>query len=289
MGINKVIIYIDGGLGNQMFQFAFASIIAKKNNSKILIDNSFFDANNKDINYILRDFGLSIFNINYKVYKSSFLNNFFLKFIALEKYIEPSFDFNQKALKLKPPIYIKGYFQSHKYFYGHESYIRKIFTFPEHLIDLKNIKTLDEIQHTESISIHIRRGDYVDDKTTNKVHGTCSLEYYLESIKMITENKLKNFCIYFFSDDIDWVKENFNDLEFKKQFIDNNKDDKSWIDMFLMSKCKHNIIANSSFSFWGAWLNSNKNKQVIAPKQWFLDPDLEAQSKNLIPPTWIRI
>ena len=179
--------------------------------------------------------------------------------------------------------------QSYKYFEGYEDLIRNIFKFPKDKIGKENIKLLNDIKKSNSISIHIRRGDYVNNNKTNKVHGTCDLEYYNNAIKNITDNNNEGFKLFFFSDDIDWVKEKFKKTNYKKTFISNNINDKSWIDMFLMSSCNHNIIANSSFSFWGAWLNSKLDKKVIAPKRWFLDIEMENQAKNIIPPQWIKI
>jgi hypothetical protein len=286
---NKVVISLVGGLGNQMFQYAFASIIAKKNNTKLLIDTTFFKTNNKNTSSIARDFGLDIFNLHLKEYKKTFYKRLIYKLKPLKRYNEPSLNFNNEALNLKSPIYISGYFQSYKYFLGFEDFIKDLFTFPKNNIGVKNENILKKIKFEDSISIHIRRGDYINNKKTNQVHGTCSLDYYLSAIKRITKNENKKYSIYFFSDDINWVRKKFKDLNFDKEFIDHNTGNKSWIDIFLMSNCKHNIISNSSFSYWAGWLNNNPNKTVIAPKQWFVDPVLESQTKDLIPKLWIRL
>lgn len=294
MNFHKIIILLEGGLGNQMFQYAFGSIIAKKNNTKLTIDTTFFERNNNETNCINREFGLDIFDIDISkvnYLKTSLLTRLINK-IYKKKHIyykEPSFAFNPNALKLKKPITISGYFQSYKYFIGYEDFIKSIFKFPEEKIGKKNIETLKEIIESNSISIHIRRGDYVNNLKTSQTHGICSLDYYHKAIIELTKDKKDDFKLYFFSDDITWVKDNFNKINLNKNYITNNTQENSWIDMFLMSKCKHNIIANSSFSFWGAWLNSNNNKKIIAPKAWFLDEKLEKQSKNLIPQEWIRI
>lgn len=141
----------------------------------------------------------------------------------------------------------------------------------------------DEIRKTNSVSLHIRRGDYITSKITNKFHGTCCLGYYKKAMKLINK-KVKNPKYFVFSDDIYWVKKN---LEIKNAFyVDDNVGDKSYIDMQLMSMCKHNIIANSSFSWWAAWLNNNPNKIVIAPKKWFNDPGMD--TTDLISEEWIR-
>lgn len=288
--MKKIIILLEGGLGNQMFQVAFGSIIAKKNNSILTIDRSNFVNNLNRKDYSFRVFGLDVFKIKYNNYnKKSPFNILFNKFCENKTYTEPSFNFDSEALKLRKPICIKGYFQSYKYFEGYEDLVRNIFKFPKDKIGKKNNELLNDIKKSNSVSIHIRRGDYVNNNKTNKVHGTCSLEYYINAIKNITDNNNDRFTLFFFSDDIDWVKEKFINIDYNKTFVSNNTNDKSWIDMFLMSSCNHNVIANSSFSFWGAWLNSNLNKKVIAPKRWFLDVELENQAKNIIPPQWIKI
>ena len=127
--------------------------------------------------------------------------------------------------------------------------------------------------------MHIRRGDYVSNSKSNSIHGTCSLEYYREAVKIINE-KYKNSIFFVFSDDISWKKENL--LIQNAVYIDNKTIPHE--DIYLMSLCKYNITANSSFSWWGAWLNQNKNKVVIAPKKWFLKKENEIASKN-----WITI
>lgn len=118
-----------------------------------------------------------------------------------------------------------------------------------------------------SVSVHIRRGDYLLRKHS-KIHGLCSLEYYLQAIQFI-KSKSKDPVFYFFSDDIPWARENFCNPSYK--FVDCNSGSNSCLDLYLMSQCKHNIIANSTFSWWGAWLNRNKEKIVVAPSVWFND------------------
>jgi hypothetical protein len=142
------------------------------------------------------------------------------------------------------------------------------------------------IKNSISISIHVRRGDYVSDGFTQQFHGNCSLEYYSNAISLLASNNV-DFTLIFFSDDCEWVKEQFKNLTYSKMFIDHNDGENSWKDMLLMSSCTHNIIANSSFSWWAAWLNDNPKKTIIAPKNWYADTKLNTD--DLIPPQWIRI
>lgn len=292
-----IVIKLQGGLGNQMFQYAFASILAKKKNTKILIDNSFFNRVEKIKGFTPRRFELSIFNNPYVMASDSDIVSFYhlskinkvrrkLGFHYPKIYNEPSFDFQSDALSIKSPVYLKGYFQSCKYLVGYENFIRKLFSFPINKLDEINKDLLIKIKNSNSIAIHIRRGDYVSDKVTAEYHGSCGLDYYLEAIELLV-SKNKEFTFVFFSDDSDWVKEQFKDLPFSKIFIDHNKNEDSWKDMFLMSSCSHNVIANSSFSWWAAWLNENPEKKVIAPKEWFKIKDLNTQT--LLPEEWIKL
>ncbi len=142
-----------------------------------------------------------------------------------------------------------------------------------------------QIESTNAVSLHIRRGDYVKVKETNDFHGVCSIAYYETAIELIT-NKINDPVFYIFSDDMDWVKKNFN-IRQNHVFVDANDAATNYEDMRLMSLCKHNIIANSSFSWWGAWLNPSSSKTVIAPKKWMKDPSIE--TIDLIPGNWIRL
>jgi hypothetical protein len=138
----------------------------------------------------------------------------------------------------------------------------------------------------ESISVHIRRGDYVTDPTINKVHGTCSVPYYKIAINRF-KTLFENPRFFIFSDDLKWVEDNLC-IENFSTFISHNGYIKDYEDLRLMSLCKHHIIANSSFSWWGAWLCENSNKIVLAPKKWF-NNELNEFTYDLIPTSWIRI
>jgi hypothetical protein len=289
---------MDGGLGNQMFQYALATIVAQKNKDSVLIDVSFFDQTQKRLGHTPRQFELGIFNNSYSLATEKDLL-FFKQLSVFNKikrdlgfnypkmYKEPSFSFDENVLNLKSPAYIRGFFQSYKYFIGYENLIRKLFVFPTTL-DEVNQKVVANIKQSQSISVHIRRGDYVNDAITNQYHGICNLDYYQKAISLFTQEN-HDFTLFFFSDDCHWVKEQFKDLPFPKQFINHNTGENSWKDMLLMSECQHNIIANSSFSWWAAWLNANPDKKVIAPKKWFELSEEEMNMSDLTPKEWIRL
>jgi len=176
-------------------------------------------------------------------------------------------------------VYLHGGFQSEKYFMNCADSIREDFTFRS--IDPKNASIAEQMQEQESIAIHIRRGDYVQ----SPYHNTCSVDYYLSAMQRVEATVAKPFY-YIFSDDIDWVKEQLN-ISADHEFITHNNGDDSYKDMYLMSQCRHNIIANSSFSWWGAWLNQYGKKVVIAPEDWLSYHQVSARS--IVPDAWLTL
>ena len=291
---------LNGGLGNQMFQYALGRAISIKNKTELILDTSILDKNFDSKAEVVRDFELGIFEIegrkatvreinfyNPLIYKitNSLLLRFGFKGITNTKYyIEQSFSYDYNVLKVSKNSFLSGYWQSPLYFESIENVIREDFKFPT-LNGDKNIDVSKKIIRDNSVSIHIRRGDFLNTKI-HGIHGICSLDYYKSSISYIF-TKITDPVFFIFSDDIEWVKENLK-LDSERYYISGNNGNNSYIDMQLMSYCKHNIIANSSFSWWGGWLNKNPKKIVIAPKQWFSNETMNKQTNDLIPKTWIR-
>jgi len=292
-----IFLKITGGLGNQMFQFAAAFALAQQKNTTIGIDLSDINTKEGKKNFTYRNFQLDrTFNIsNYEIVPSftySFLTENKITdkikrlFVKGSVFYEKHLTFDSTFFNAKPNAFIEGYFQSEKYFKDFEKEIRQQFSFKQNP-NFKTKNLLDNLKDINSIAIHIRRGDYVNNKAINSMHGACSLDYYKKALNHFDLNEHK---LFFFSDDINWVKENFNFIDINKStFIDWNDDDNAWQDMLIMSKCKNFIIANSSFSWWGAWLSINSTKKVIAPKQWFNDKNKNNQTKDLIPTSWIKV
>ena len=171
-----------------------------------------------------------------------------------------------------------------KYFDNVEDELRSIFTFKNELEGLNKIHEL-EINTTNSICLHVRRGDYVSNLSAAKFHGICNLEYYKKAIQYIYA-KIENPFFFIFSDDVDYVKNNFNELKNFK-IIDNNQGQTSYIDLRLMALCKHHIIANSTFSWWGAWLAKKEHQIVIAPSTWF--EGSQEVMKDIYCENWIKV
>lgn len=288
-----IVVRLKGGLGNQMFQYALGHVLAIKNNTELKVNTLYLDLNSKNITK--RTLDLDVFNVNLNIleskdlpfiyrfhkYKMFILISFLFKKILKPKGIEQNFAFNEEFLDLKGDTYLDGYFQSPKYFKGYEDVIRKDFTFKNNFT--KNILDLSgEIKNTHSLCVHFRRTDYVN----NKNHDVVDMDYYIRGIGYI-KNKSKIDKIYVFSDDITWCKENLK-FDIPTFFVgDEYVGDKNSGHLFLMSQCHNFVIANSSFSWWAAWLANHPGKMVVAPKQWFGDSNID--TSDLIPDDWIRI
>ena len=198
-----------------------------------------------------------------------------------KEYIEKGLYYQEDALLTGGNSYYIGYWQSWKYFKDIEKRIKRDFSFDEKLLPLSNREILSKIRNTNSVSIHIRRGDYIGNSIYDNI---ATSDYYYKATDYIKKN-VKNPFYFIFTNDPEWCKVNMmlpNSL-----IVDINSGVDSYWDMFLMSQCKHNIIANSSFSWWGAWLNEHENKIVIAPRKWINEDS--ANIDDIIPPTWKRI
>ncbi|MEW6427163.1 MAG: alpha-1,2-fucosyltransferase [Thermodesulfobacteriota bacterium] len=196
---------------------------------------------------------------------------------------EPSFRYWPGIDDAPLRCYLLGYWQSEKYFQYESKTIRSDFSFKPFSAP-QNRLLAERINSEEAISLHVRRGDYVHDPKTNTTLGLCALSYYEDAVNYISK-RVNNPSFYIFSDDPFWVRLHF-DISFPCTFIEHNHGAQSFNDMHLMSLCRHHIIANSSFSWWGAWLNPRPNKIVIAPKKWFAN---DYSSEDLLPDGWITL
>jgi hypothetical protein len=291
-----IIIKLQGGLGNQMFQYAFGISLAKTKKQKLYFDLSFLEQPVLDNSYTKRNYELKIFK-NIKIKSVSTILLFLsrntvtrkivnkLGFKVLSNYQEQNFSFDEKIGKEVISYYYDGYWQSYKYFNNHIDIIKDSFIFQENVLNIYNLSILHNIRGNESCSIHIRRADYLSKNALN-FHGTCNLDYYQKAVDFIC-SKIKSIQFFIFSDDYSWAKENIKVTVENSFLIEGNHYENSWIDMFLMSQCSHNIIANSSFSWWGAWLNKNPNKIIISPQDWFAEKSIN--TTDLLPKDWVLL
>lgn len=267
-----VIVQIIGGLGNQMFQYAFYKSLQDKG-IKVYADLSDFEQYTLHNGYELeRIFSLKVkkpskFLLNlFRPNQSKWIFRKLKRFLNLKKTYrveENEFCFDASFLN-NTNHYYSGYWQNEGYFLNIADKIRYDFKFPE-IAGIENQTVLQQIINTESVAIHVRRGDYLKNSLLG---GICDLDYYEQAILSVN-SKIKDAQFFVFSDDMAWCRQNLN-LK-NATYIDWNKGSNSYLDMQLMSNCNHNIIANSSFSWWGAWLNNNKAKIVVAPKKWIND------------------
>lgn len=278
-----IISTIKDGFGNQLFMYACAYSVAKNSGSKLVIDTSFL-ATSK-----LRNYELGRLNIKYDYlfHIPNYIPNFlkilirklfqlYIKLIA-EKYNErKSYEFDSKVLKLKGSYRLYGYWQSEKYFVQYRKELLDMLIPNYDMTD--SFKTmLSKIQNTQSVSIHVRRGDFI-------ALGFClNDEYYKKAIQYIIE-RIKNPIFYVFSDDIEYAKKMFSNFDVAIEIINYKSIDSTVEDFLLMKSCKHNIIANSTYSWWGAWANCNPDKIVICPPRespdFFLSKRMENDNIN---------
>jgi len=296
-----IIVKLMGGLGNQMFQYAAGRSLACRHNAGLKLDVSFLESDQKGV--AARAYELRHLNISADIATSREVAEMtgcgksrietmlarFRQITGLTKlksnvFLERHFHFNQEFLTASDNTYLEGYWQSEKYFKEIEEIIRREFVVRYPLAG-KNLEISELIKSVNSVSIHVRRGDYVTNPETRRTHGICSLEYYLESIKEICK-RAPDPHFFVFSDDMEWVRRSLK-IDYPVAYVDFNGSDNAYDDLRLMSLCRHNIIANSSFSWWGAWLNSNQGKLVVAPRTWLMDKSHD--TSDILPDAWIKI
>lgn len=283
------IVKIKSGLGNQMFQYAFAKTLESLTGESVTIDLSQYK-----IEHLHNGFELArLFNIDLKeapketvellsTIPDSFIKRIQRKFFTKPThYIENESVFNSNVFEIQSSCYFEGYWQSEQYFYPIKNKIIDLFEFKQPL-NHSTERLCSQIDDS-TVSMHIRRGDYL--LGMNRNLNLCTLDYYNAAVTLLQSYKSINKIIIF-SDDIPWCQKNLEFKNIELIFVDWNKNEDSWQDMYLMSKCHHNIISNSSFSWWGAYLNQHWDKMVIAPAQWN-----KKQKRNLriLPSDWTSL
>ena len=285
-----------GGLGNQMFQFATGRAVAHRLNAELLLDVSAFT------HYDLRRYELDFWNIRARTASADDLARAgasrgrptFLRRLGqaagfglpINRFREASFAYDPRILDVRDTAYLDGYFQSERYFSDVSTMLREEFVLSAPA-DEKNLAVSRMIEEAgmSAVSLHIRRGDYVTNAQTAQYHGVCSLDYYKRAVAHIARScQAPQFFI--FSDDLDWVKNHLH-IDHEMVLVDANGPDRGACDMALMMACRHHIIANSSFSWWGAWLNPHIDKIVVAPQQWFSGATHD--TRDLVPGNWVRL
>lgn len=279
-----------GGLGNQLFQYAFGKTLASKNNCPLYLDLRHFEQNKLHSGY-----ALDCYNIQATIADNSLLNDYQEWKLRLSSklsgvlpcsfghYHEPEFSYSETNLNAPQNKILVGYWQSEKYFSQIEDTLRRDLT-PSNEIVERNQDYRSLIGERNAVSVHVRRGDYLTNPNAASLYEECGVDYYQRALEYINQ-KTQNPVFFIFSDDIDWCRSNLT-FPGEHHFVSGEAKGPH-DDLYLMSQCRHHIIANSTFSWWGAWLSTAVEKLVISPKKWFKDGKLSCN--DLTNRDWVRI
>lgn len=293
-----IIVRLNGGLGNQLFQYAAGFALAQKNQDTLKIDLSAFNYQRSNRDTIrapdILQFSVSAPAASQEEVEAlrnpMGLLSHAMRFLSqriLKRYYS---DWHPQILSLKGNIYLEGYFQSENYFREclasllqefslRPEYARAINSFGQHIKELHN-----------PVSLHVRRGDYVSDTKISALHNICTIEYYQRALTAI-KSRLGECDLVIFSDDVTWVRENLrlgnNVFYVSGEQTTSGERLTAPQELILMSQCQHHIISNSTFSWWGAYLNQQSDKIVVAPELW--NRSRIYSHKNILPPSWLRI
>jgi hypothetical protein len=294
-----IIVSLRGGLGNQMFQYAAGLAAARKNDVPLVLDTAYLNDRFPRKQFTFRTYDLDIFELSPKF---TALSNLSVKapipgvwlgldlalanikeFLGLQKFVkeEKEFSFDPKVFSAGKNIFLWGFWQTPKYFEGIEDEIREAFRF-RYPLEGEAATIAEDIKKHNSIALHVRRADYVMPKY-QEMYGETNLSYYDKAVRFMTDH-VKDPKFYVFSDDVAWCKENIK-LAYPMEYIERSSEGpKANYHVQLMSLCKHNIVANSTFSWWAAWLNQNPGKIVVAPKEW--SRSVPSGECDIIPSSW---
>lgn len=286
-----VVVGLSGGLGNQMFQYAAGRALSHRLGCPLMLDLTWFQ-NRQDRQFALDPFKIdvdtrSVFRFmptSLQTHLSRITRRFSPRLAGVPVFRERHFQYMSSFAELGAPVFLEGYWQSERYFRALRSELLEEFSLRRPL-PARLHQLLEAIQTCDSVCVHVRRGDYVTNVNAAKTHGTCSDIYYSRAVAEIA-NGLSNPHCFIFSDEPDYVRDTLR-LDCSSTVVDVNGTEEAHLDLVLMSACRHFVIANSSFSWWGAWLGRCESKRVIAPARWFLTSD--RNTEDLLPDSWQRL
>lgn len=293
-----ILVKLHDGLSNQMFQYAAARRLAAVHSTSVRIDTSWYD--NIPVGATPRTYELHKLQITgTRASRWETIGTDGVRStsrhqvpVALYRKVRPRyrfvserhFHFDPEILDLRNNVCLFGYWMSEKYFADAAEIIRREFGFRDPPSP-KNEKYAQRMRESDSVAIHVRRADYTMDPTVKANQGLCGVEYYRRALDLVRE-RLPDPCIFVFSDDLDWARDNLP-IGDDAEFVSHNRGATSHEDLRLMSHARHNIIANSSFSWWGAWLNDNETKLVLAPERWMHNRSFD--TRDVLPAGWTRV
>ena len=288
-----ILVKITGGLGNQMFQYAAAKYVASKIRETVYFDKSFF----QNPNHLHEVFRLNEFNTKgislkpvYWNFPILYTHWFFRKIPFIRRFIhsfqedilQENFEYNVSDLKLVSNSYINGLWHTKFFADSIREELLNEFT-PKNIEDKRYFEIKKNMINQKSVSIHVRRNDFINHERASSISGALGMDYYIKAIDFFRKD-YQDLRFYFFSDDIEWCKTHFQDDDFC--FIDPFQS--PILDLTLMSFCSHTIMANSTFSWWGAWLNLNLKKRVIYPKNFYKNKSND-DIRFMFDKTWIEL
>lgn len=290
-----IIIRLKGGLGNQLFQYALGRAIAERSGRELKLDVSSYASD------ALRAFRLQHLSIRAQLATPAEIEALnppkahYLRWCAVRirqalsprrrhSYIkERAFAFDPEVLDADGPVYLNGYWQSPRYFADVEATLAEEFR-PHEALPAAAAELAEEMNRANAVSLHVRRGDYVSNPQALKLHGALALAYYERATTWVAE-RIDTPHFYVFSDAPDWVRAHLR-IAGTTTFVAERCSNADFHDLTLMSRCRHHVLANSSFSWWGAWLNRSPDSLVVAPQRWFQAP---IDTRDLLPPEWARL
>lgn len=293
-----IIVRLLGGLGNQLFQYALGRRLSYARGVPLRFDISFYGEGEK------RSYQLDQFQIDAETISREELQSLSFAFgqnVASRAYrltqrvlfpyyrrrrvYEQIRGYDPNILRVSKTAFLHGYWQTGKYGQPVEHILRKELVLRNGLHPV-NAKWAEKIRSHCAVSVHIRRTDYLDPRWASALH-TCGLDYYEQAIQLIRERH-PDATFYFFSDDPSWVRQNIHTAA-NHYYVENNDTNRDWETIHLMGLCQHHVIANSTFSWWGAWMGQNPNKTVVAPQKWFVEGGGVSNNHDIVPDEWIRI
>ncbi|WP_322630147.1 alpha-1,2-fucosyltransferase [Halothiobacillus sp.] len=286
--MHEIIVRLKGGLGNQIFQFARGYSLAIENHAELYLDLSYFHRDARHGGFMLRDWSLpasvhetSLGGIpSWLIRIDEKLNYFGSRWLDVGLISE-----NGRRSSKRNRVIVDGYWQHVRFFENHERAIRAFLQPTVELSDDASALKERIDLGSSAVALHIRRGDYLSDPSARQVHGVLGVEYYERAVRYI-HSHVEDPYFFVFSDDIEWAESNLR-LADRMEFV-RLTDSSPVVDMYLMSRCQHNVIANSTYSWWAGWLNASSQKTVVAPKNWFNDP-VSNRNTSIVPPEWVRL
>lgn len=286
-----IVFQAQGGLGNQLFQYSAARRLAMQNHCSLVVDHHWFG--HPRPSETPRPLELTRYSVAMRLATTfemlrwtpirSRWGRYLKPLIPLTLVREQGHSLNRAVLSAPTNSYLSGYWQSESYFADIRQQLLTELT-PLCPPGPGDLALMEHMQQSKSVSVHVRRGDYVNLASASSYHGVCTIDYYRKAIHYIAD-RVQSPTLFVFSDDPEWTKANLQS-PFPTHYVDHNPSEKAFQDLRLMSLCQHHIIANSSFSWWGAWLSRFKDGMVIAPERWYA---VDRPTPDLIPSRWIRL